>query len=311
MSDDFSGLQVFLVLVAHRNFRAAAEQLGVTGSAVSQSLRQLEDRLGVALFQRTTRSVALTEAGEQLYRGIAPAVAEVRASLASLETLRGVPAGRLRLSVSSIAESFLSSSLLTEFLAAHPLVQLDIEVDDGDPDLVATGFDAGVRLGETIAPDMVAVPVSGEQRQVIVASPAYLAAHGAPQDPRDLAAHACIGWRARGRTHPYRWELADRGREIEVAIDARVNTTDMSLVIRLACAGVGLTVGLEESFRPYLERGELVTVLDKYCPPFPGFYLYYPKRAHPPLKLRALVEFLRSRQRGVRVPPPTRTRKRR
>ena len=155
MPDDFSGLHVFLVLVAHKSVRAAAEQLGVTGSAVSSALRQLEDRLGVALFQRTTRSVTLTEAGEQLHRGIAPAVAEVRASLASLDTLRGIPAGRLRLSVSSIAESYLSSSLLTEFLAAHPLVQLDIEVDDGEPDLVATGFDAGVRLGETIAPDMV------------------------------------------------------------------------------------------------------------------------------------------------------------
>jgi DNA-binding transcriptional LysR family regulator len=178
-------------------------------------------------------------------------------------------------------------------------------------DLVAAGLDAGVRLGERVAPDMVAIPVSGEQRQVIVGSPAYLKAHGAPQHPRDLAAHACIGWRARGRAMPYRWELVDRGREIEVVIDARVDTTDMGLMIRLARAGVGLTIGLEESLRPYLDRGELVTVLDKHCPPFAGFFLYYPKRAHPPLKLRALVEFLRARQRGVRVPPPVRKRKRR
>jgi DNA-binding transcriptional LysR family regulator len=310
MSDDFTGLSVFLALVAHKNFRAAGEQLGVTGSAVSQSLRQLEDRLGVALFQRTTRSVALTEAGEQLYRGLAPAVAEVRGSLAALDAMRGVPAGRLRLSVSSIAESFLSSSLLAEFLAAHVSIQLDVEVDDGDPDIVAAGFDAGVRLGETIAPDMVAVPVSGEQRQVIVGSPTYLKARGAPQHPRDLAEHACIGWRAHGRATPYRWELVDRGREVEVAIDVRVNTTDMGLMTRLACAGIGLTIGLEESFRPYLERGELVSVLDKHCPPFAGFFLYYPKRANPPLKLRALVDFVRARQR-LRVPPPSRKRKRR
>jgi DNA-binding transcriptional LysR family regulator len=309
MPDDFSGLPVFLALVEHRNFRAAGEQLGVTGSAVSQSLRQFEDRLGLALFHRTTRSVALTEAGEQLARGLAPAVAEVRASLASLDALRGVPMGRLRLSVSSVAESFLSSSLLAEFLAAHASIQLDVEIDDSDQDLVAAGFDAGVRLGETIAPDMVAVPVSGEQRQVIVGSPAYLGARGTPQHPRDLAAHACIGWRGHGRATPYRWELVDRGREIDVEIDARVNTTDMSLMVRLACAGVGLTVGLEESFRPYLDRGELVTVLDKYCPPFSGFFLYYPKRANTPLKLRALVEFLRARQRGIRVPPPSRKRK--
>jgi DNA-binding transcriptional LysR family regulator len=311
MADDFTGLPVFLALVAHKNFRAAGEQLGVTGSAVSQSLRQLEDRLGVALFQRTTRSVALTEAGEQLYRGLAPAVAEVRGALAALDAMRGVPAGRLRLSVSSIAESFLSSSLLADFLAAHPSIQLDVEVDDGDPDLVAAGFDAGVRLGERVAPDMVAIPVSGEQRQLVVGSPAYLAARGVPQHPRELAAHACIGWRARGRATPYRWELADRGREIEVVVDARVNTTDMGLMIRLACAGVGLTIGLEESFRPYLDRGELVAVLDKHCPPFAGFFLYYPKRANPPLKLHALVDFLRARQRGIRVPPPSRARKRR
>jgi DNA-binding transcriptional LysR family regulator len=311
MSDDFTGLPVFLALVAHRNFRAAGEQLGVTGSAVSQSLRQLEDRLGVALFQRTTRSVALTEAGEVLYRGLAPAVDEVRASLAALDAMRGVPAGRLRISVSSVAESFLSTSLLAEFLAAHPLVQLDVEVDDGDPDPVAAGFDAGVRLGETVAPGMVAVAVSGEQRQVIVGAPAYLAARGTPRHPRDLAAHTCIGWRAHGRATPYRWELVDRGRDLEVVIDARVNTTDMGLMIRLACAGTGLTIGLEDSFRPYLDRGELVTVLDPYCPPFSGFFLYYPKRANTPLKLRALVDFLRLRQRNIRVPPPSRRAKRR
>ena len=214
-------------------------------------------------------------------------------------------------SVSSIAESFLSSTLIAEFLAAHPSIQLDIEVDDSDPDPVASGFDAAVRLGETIAPDMVAVPVSPEQRQVIVGSPAYLATRGAPQHPRDLAAHACIGWRAHRRATPYRWELVDRGREIDVAIDARVNTSDMGLMVRLACAGVGLTIGLEESFRPYLDRRELVTVLDNYCPPFAGFFLYYPKRAPAPLKLRALVEFLRVRQRGVRIPPPSRKRTRR
>jgi DNA-binding transcriptional LysR family regulator len=311
MSDDFSGLPVFLALVECKNFRAAGEQLGVTGSAVSQRLRQLEDRLGVALFNRTTRTVALTEAGEQLYRELAPAVAEVRAALASLDAWRGAPAGRIRLSVSSIAENFLSSTVIAEFLAAHPAIQLDIEVDDRDADPLASGFDAAVRLGETIAPDMVAVPVSTEQRQVIVGSPGYLAAHGTPEHPRDLAAHACIGWRAQGRATSYRWELVDRGREFEVAIDARVDTSDMGLMVRLACAGVGLTIGLEESFRPYLYRRELVTVLDRYCPAFPGFFLYYPRRAPPPLKLRALVDFLRARQRGTQVSPPPTKRKRR
>jgi DNA-binding transcriptional LysR family regulator len=297
MQQDLSGLQVFLAVAQEQGFRAAGERLGVTGSAVSQTLRQLEDRLGVTLVQRTTRSVSLTEAGAHLYDRLEPAIANVQAALDALDEVRKKPHGTLRLSVSSIADSFLTSGLLAEFLALHPDIKLDIAIDDGEGDIIAQGFDAGVRLGETVAPDMVAVSVSGAQRQLVVGAPSYFAQHPKPQHPRDLHGHSCIGWRVFASPQPYRWEFSDAKKEFEVAIDARVNTNDMALMIRLACTGVGITIGMEESFAPYLARGELVTVLERFCPPFPGFYLYYPKRAHTPLKLKVLVDFLRKRKR--------------
>jgi DNA-binding transcriptional LysR family regulator len=297
---DIGGLEAFLAVAEKRSFRAAAEELGVTRSAVSQTVRQIEERLGVQLLSRTTRSVGLTEAGEHLYRSLKPAFGEVRAALASLDELRSRPAGTLRLNVASIAESFLTASTIPAFLAEYPDIKLDICIDDGDTDIVREGFDAAVRLGEVVDKDMVAVSVSGPQRQLVVGSPGYLAAHGKPEHPRDLHAHACIGYRHMTSSRPYRWEFTENGKDFEVAVDARVNTNQIALMVRLAFEGVGLTIGMEETFRPYLERGELVAVLEPYCQPFAGFYLYYPSRAQTPAKLKALVEFLRKRARPRR-----------
>lgn len=305
MSDDLSRLGAFLAVAETRSFRAASERLGVTASAVSQTVRQLEESLGLALFARTTRSVALTEAGEHLFAGVRPALADVRQALESLESLRGRPAGKLRLNVASIAESFLAEETVAAFLAEHPDIKLDVAIDDGDVDLVADGFDAAVRLGEVIAKDMVAVAVSGEQRQLVVGSPKYFASRPKPKHPRDLHAHVCIGWRRFTKPAPYLWEFTEDGRDFEIAIDARVNTNDANLMRRLALDGVGLTIGMEDTLRPYFERGELVPVLEKFCPPFPGFFLHYPYPsggAAPP-KLKALVEFLRKR-----IRPPKRRR---
>ncbi|AKU98384.1 Transcriptional regulator, LysR family [Labilithrix luteola] len=300
MQDDLGGLAAFLAVAETRSFRRAGEQLGVTASAVSQTVRQLETRLNLQLFARTTRSVALTEAGEQLFGGIRPAFADVRAALESLHALRARPAGTLRLNVSSVAESFLSTNLLAEFLAEYPDVKLDVAVDDSNTDIVREGFDAGVQLGEVVAQDMVAIPVSPQQRQIVVGSPAYFAAHGKPKHPRDLHTHACIGWRVYTTPAPYQWEFVDGGKEFSVALDARVNTNEMGLMLRLALSGVGLTIGLEDTFRPYIDRGELTITLEKFCPPFPGFFLYYPSRAQTPPKLKALVDFLRERTRPRR-----------
>jgi DNA-binding transcriptional LysR family regulator len=302
MRDELPGLFAFLTVAEKRSFRAAGEELRVTPSAISQSVRQLEERLGLQLLARTTRSVALTEAGEHLYNGLAPAFGNVRATLESLNELRRRPAGVLRLNVSSIAETFLAEGTLAEFLTEFPDIRLEVAVDDGNADIVLQGFDAGVRLGEVVDRDMVAVSVSGDQRQLVVGAPRYFEKHGKPKHPRDLHRHACIGWRVYSQPAPYRWEFTEKGRDFEIAIDARVNTNDMGLMIRLAREGVGLSIGLEQTFRPYLDRGELVPVLEKFCPPFAGFFLYYPSRAQTPAKLKALVGFLRKRRHSSKGP---------
>jgi DNA-binding transcriptional LysR family regulator len=301
MRTEISGLLAFLSVADNRSFRAASEQLGVTSSAVSQAVKQIEEHLGVQLLQRTTRSVGLTEVGAYLHRSLTPTFAQLRATLASVGELKGKPSGTLRLSVSSVAESFLSEGTLAQFLAEYPDIKLDVCIDDSTSDIVREGFDAGVRLGEVVDKDMVAVSVSAPQRQVVVAAPAYLERQGTPKHPRELHGHSCIGWRHYGSPAPYRWEFSKGGKDFEVTIDARVNTNDMGLMVRLARGGVGLTIGLEESFRPYLERGELVTVLDPFCPLFPGFFLYYPSRSRMSPKLKALSDFLRRRARPAKA----------
>ena len=296
MTVDLNAVSVFLAVAETRSFRAASERLGVTRPAVSQALRRLENRLGVALVQRTTRSVALTEAGARLREEVAPAMAEVAAAVGRAGDREAAPSGLLRLAVSSIADGFLSGPLLAGFAEACPGVRLDVVVTDDEFDIVAGGYDAGVRLGEVIAQDMVAVPVSADQRQLVVAAPSYLRRFGAPAHPRDLVAHACIGWRPAPGVAPYRWEFAEDGREFDVAVDPRLATNDMRLMVNAARAGGGLTCGMEETFRPHLDRGELVAVLEGYCPPFPGFFLYFPDRRNLAPKLRALVDHVRKRR---------------
>jgi len=292
MDADLDGIATFVAVADARGFRAAGARLGVSGSAVSQSLRRLEERLGVALVQRTTRSVRLTEAGERLYAAVRPALGAMHAAVESVGELAGQPRGTLRLSVSASAESFLRGPTLEGFIAAYPGVRLDIIVGRGPADIVAGGYDAGVQLGEMIDQDMIAVSASGRQRLVVVGAPAFLARHGAPAHPRDLGAHACITWRAAPDAVPYRWEFTEDGHDFAVAFDARVATNDIPLMLRLARAGVGLTMLMEEVVRPHIERGELVEVLAEFSTPFPGFYLYYPHRRHASPALRALIDYL-------------------
>jgi DNA-binding transcriptional LysR family regulator len=289
MQSDLNALGVFALVAEERSFRAAADRLGVTRSAVSQTIRRLEETMGVALVRRTTRSVSLTEAGERLHAKVAPALADMRAAIEATGSLAGRPRGRLRLAVSSIAERFLSGPFLAAFAEVNPEVELDITVTDEEFDIVVEGYDAGVRLGEVIEQDMIAVPVSGDQRQIAVCAPAYRDRFGEPSHPSELAGHRCVGWRPAPGVAPYRWEFAEDGREFSVSVAPEITTNDMALMIKLAVAGAGITCGLEESFRPWIERGALVPVLEDYCPLFPGFYLYYPSRNVPP-KLRALID---------------------
>ncbi|RYF72771.1 MAG: LysR family transcriptional regulator, partial [Comamonadaceae bacterium] len=232
-------------------------------------------------------------AGELLHRQIAGPLSMVGAALEEAAA-EGPARGLLRVAVTSIAERFLSGGLISAFAHAHPGVTLDVTVTDDESDIVQGGFDAGVRLGEVIEQDMVAVPLTGPQRQMVVATPHYLATHGTPLHPRDLLAHCCIGWRPAPGVAPYRWEFREEGRDFALTVEPRITTNDMLLMIRTALAGCGLTIGMEETFEPYIVRGELVSVLDDFLPRFAGFFLYFPNRRNQPRKLRALVEHVRS-----------------
>jgi DNA-binding transcriptional LysR family regulator len=301
MPDDLDGMAVFVAVAEAKGFRAAGERLRVSGSAVSQALRRLEERLGVALVQRTTRSVHLTEAGERLFAAARPALDELRTAVAALGELGDEPRGTLRLQVAGAAESFLSGPLLAGFLTTHTHIQVELFVSDEPLDIVAEGYDAGIRLGEIIDRDMIAVPVSGDLRLVVVGAPSYFAKRRKPKHPRDLVEHDCINWHPTAKAPPYRWEFTENGRDFSVDVRARVLTNDPTLNVRLARSGAGLTLGDEGRVRDGVESGELVPVLEEFSTPFPGFYLYYPQRRHASPALRALVDYLQQQRRPARA----------
>ncbi|EPC3803157.1 LysR family transcriptional regulator [Enterobacter ludwigii] len=292
MKIDLNLLPLFLAVAEERSFSAAAERLGVTRSAVSQGIRRLEDTFGTLLVMRTTRSVNLTEAGERLRKSLSIPLSTIDAACEDVLSDNG-PRGHLKIAVTSIAEEFLSGPLLASFAAANPAVTIDIVVSDDEFDIVAAGFDAGVRLGDVIEKDMIAVPLTGQQREVVVASPTYLAAHSAPRHPRELIRHRCIGWRPSPDVAPYRWEFEEAGIPFDVAVEPHITTNDLRLMLRLALAGGGITFATYETFRPFIEKGQLVSLLDDFLPPFPGFYLYFPQRRNMAPKLRALIEHVR------------------
>ena len=312
MTDITDGVPEFVAVVEAKGFRAAGRQLGVSGTALSKALRQLEQRLGVTLLLRTTRSVRLTEAGEKFYAASRQALDGLQVAANAVGEMADQPRGTLRLNISSGAEGFLRGPVLADFLRTYPEVQLDVIVDEDASDIVGAGYDAGVRLGEVIEQDMIAVPASGPQRLVVVGSPAYFARHPRPEHPRDLGGHACINWRPSPDAPPYRWEFTEPGgQDFSVAVPARAIANNFSLMMRLVTAGLGLTIGMGDGVQPYVDRGEVVPVLGEYCPPFPGYYLYYPQRRQASPALRALVEYLlQSRQRewrsteGLRAPRP-------
>ena len=300
MSDELDGMATFVAVAEARGFRAAGKRLGVSHAAVSQTVRRLETRLGVALVQRTTRSVRLTEAGERLYAAVRPALEEVRAAAAGVGELAEVPRGTLRLHTSTVAETVFGGAVLAEFLIAHPHVRLDVVVSDAPVDIVAERFDAGIQLGEVIDKDMIAVPLTGDLRLAIVGAPSYFARRGVPAHPRDLTQHDCLNWHPTPDAPPYRWEFTEKGRNFAVSVPARVLSTDSALNRRLAAAGLGVTLAFEAHVRGAIERGELVSVLDKFCAPFPGYYLYYPQRRQASRVLRALIEHLQRWRRAGR-----------
>ncbi|HHU4047998.1 TPA: LysR family transcriptional regulator [Enterobacter cloacae] len=292
MKIDFNLLPVFIAVAEEHSFSKAAARLGVTRSAVSQGIRRLEDAFGTMLVMRTTRSVNLTEAGERLHKSLSLPVAGIEAAFDDMAS-DDMPRGLLRIAVTSIAEEFLSGPLIASFAAANPAVTLDIVVTDEEFDIVAAGYDAGVRLGEVIEKDMIAIPLTGKQREMVVASPSYLSANGIPIHPRELMHHRCIGWRPAPDVAPYRWPFEENGKAFDLAIEPQITTNDLRLMLRLALAGGGITLATQETFRPYIEGGQLVSLLDDFLPHFPGFYLYFPQRRNIAPKLRALIDHVR------------------
>jgi DNA-binding transcriptional LysR family regulator len=293
MRDDLTGLTTLLAVVDKRSFSAAAAALRVSPSAVSQTIRAVEERVGIRLLQRTTRSVGLTEAGALFVARLRPALDQVSVALASLGDLRDRPAGVLKLTVSRVAYAHVLEPVLAAFLAEYPDISVELSIDDALADIVAEGIDAGIRLGETLDREMVAVPVSDEQRSAIVGSPAYFAVRGKPKHPRDLHAHECINVRQRTRGSIYRWELSEGGKDLEIAVNGRVTANDPRVIVQAARDGLGLAYVIESSVREDVDTKRLVRVLDSYCPSFPGYYLYYSSRMQVPPKLRVLIEFLK------------------
>jgi DNA-binding transcriptional LysR family regulator len=291
--DELSVLSAFLAVAEVRIFTRAAKQLGVSPSAISHAIGGLEERLGVRLLARTTRSVAPTEAGEQFIARLSPALADVRGAVDQVMGLRARPAGRVRLVTSRVAARMVLAPKLAQFAREYPDVQLELTTtEESRLDLVGAGFDAGIHLGEFVERDMVAVRVSAEQRAAIVAAPSYFASHPKPKSPRDLPAHRCINFR-HGSAGVYHWEF-DKGRKsLAVAVSGPLTVDDVDVLIRAAVEGVGLAFALEEHVAPQLASGALVRVLDDWCPPFAGYFLYYPSRRQQPPALSALIGALR------------------
>ncbi|PRA52774.1 LysR family transcriptional regulator [Brucella pituitosa] len=302
MKIDLNLLPLFLAVAQEHNFRAAADRLGVTRSAVSQGIRRLEDAFGIALVMRTTRSVRLTEAGGRLHDALSQPFSDIETAFENVAS-DNVPRGLLRIAATSIAEQFLSGPLIASFAATNPFVTIDVTVTDDEFDIVAAGYDAGVRLGEVIEQDMVAIPITDDQREMVVASPAYLAIHGAPIHPRELVHHRCIGWRPAPNVAPYRWEFEENGIPFDVAVEPQITTNDLRLMLRTALAGGGITFAPEETFRPFVETGQLVPLLKEFLPPFPGFFLYFPQRRNMAPKLRALIGYIRRSNSQLPITP--------
>jgi DNA-binding transcriptional LysR family regulator len=286
-------LTTFVAVAERRSFSAAAAALAVSPSAVSQAVRALEAELGTPLLVRTTRSVRLTDAGARLYASAAPALRQAEDALAAARG--GAEAGgTLRLTVPRISVPIVIAPALPLLRKQHPALSIEISVDDRLVDIVAEGFDAGIRIDDRVERDMVGVRVSPPFRFVVVASPRYLARRGTPAHPRDLVDHDCIGWRGPATGVLYRWEFERRGKALEVQVPSPIIATDADLMVRAALDGLGFCYVDELTAAPHITAGRLRVVLDDYLPRCAGFFLYFPERARTQPKLRALVEVLRA-----------------
>ncbi|MDM9619877.1 LysR family transcriptional regulator [Rhizobium sp. S96] len=286
-------LAIFLAIATHRSFRKAAVELGVTASALSHALRAIEERLEVRLVNRTTRGVALTEAGERLFDRIRPAFLDIDAALDDLDTFRGQPYGKLRINAARAATRLVLLPIVSRFLKAYPSVEVEIVIDDALVDMVSSGFDAGIRFGESIAADTIAVPIGPRHRFAVVGAPGYFDGRNKPVTPHDLKDHACIRYRFAGGAF-YRWEFERGGVELEIDVQGPLTLGDQDIIFDAAVQGSGLGYLFEDQVRTAIDDGRLVRVLEDWCPFYPGFFLYYPSRRQLPTALRAFIDFVKA-----------------
>lgn len=290
---EFAELRAFAAVAQERSFRKAADRLGITPSALSHVIRALEERLGAKLLHRTTRSVAPTEAGTALLARLVPAMAELEQAVSEASAYSDRPRGRLRLNLPRLAAEAVLIPRIGDFTRLHPDIVLDLVIDDGMTDIVAEGFDAGIRSGVHVHGDMIAVPLTADLRVAVVASPDYLAAHGAPATPHDLRHHRCINYRWAQGGAVYRWRFERGGEVVEVRVEAALTVNDTNAIIGAALAGVGFAYMLEDVLAAHIAAGRLVRVLDDWCQPGSGFHLYYSGRRHMSAPLRAMIDFFR------------------
>lgn len=300
--DDLNDLAAFVAIAQEGSFTRAAARLNVSQSALSQTMRAFEERLGVRLLTRTTRSVSPTEAGERLLRGVGHRLEEIRSELATLSELRDKPAGTIRLTSTEIAADAVLWPAIRKLLPDYPDIRIEVVIDYGLTDIAAERFDAGVRPGGNVAKGMITVPIGPDLRMAVVGSPEYFSRRPPPKKPQDLTAHSCVNLRL--PVHGiYAWEFEKNRRELRVRVDGQLtfNTTD--LMLKAAIEGLGLAYLTEEQVAPHLESGRLVRVLADWCPPFSGYHLYYPSRRQPSAAFSLLVDALR-----YRAPPAGRRR---
>lgn len=294
--DSLNDLSAFLTVAEERNFTRAAKRLGVSQSALSQTIRGLEARLGLRLLTRTTRRVAPTEAGERLIHSVGPRIAEIQRELDGLSALREKPSGTIRLTASEHAAQSILWPAVARLVNDYPDIKVEIVIDYGLTDIVGERFDAGVRPGETVAKDMIAVPIGPELRMAVTGSPAYFARRPPPKTPQELTEHNCINLRLPIHRGLYAWEFENKGRELNVRVDGQLIFNTASLMLKAALDGHGLVYLTEGQVAPYLKDGRLVRVLSDWCEPFSGYHLYYPSRRQPTPAFTLLVEALRYRR---------------
>jgi DNA-binding transcriptional LysR family regulator len=291
---NLADLTAFVAVADHLSFRAAASQLDVTPSALSHSMRQLEERLGVRLLNRTTRSVSMTDAGRRLLDQLRPAIDQIAGALENLNQERQRPLGRLRIYTIGIAAAGVIAPIWARFLSTYPEVHLELAVGEAPIDIVAKGFDAGIGPRDRVAADMIAARVTGPLRVAVVGAPAYFARQRPPRTPDDLASHSCVEFRREGEGTAFRWPFERNGKTRRISVDGRVMVNNANMAVRAAVDGLGITYTIEALAEPFLRSGQLVRVLEDWSPSIEGLLLYYPGHRQVPAALRALIDMIRT-----------------